>query len=321
MALPTLQRRVRQVVSGMDLAELPTFSVLSRAGIRFDPSKMGLTKLRAALDAAQFHPDVIIVEALRRVLDGDEISARDINAFWHRVEPLVQAGGAFVISHHMKKPSPNGSNHTRHRASGSTDILAGADAALAIQRASKDAFIVEQVKCRDAEEIAPFAVSLEGSDPTGPVTLRYEGTPADFKAQASKSAQAEHDILAFLQAAPEQAARAREILAHLKSRGVSERTGESALRILKADQRVLAGVRGRYSLPGSDPQTNRRAQTPHIDNGCGASAAAPASPSPGSAMQPLRFAVAEPWAGNPEGIFNTPCAPIPPGLDADDDAA
>src|SRR4029079_10878743 len=96
--------------------------------------------LLADLQHSEFDPDVVIVETFRRVLVGDENTAKDVGEFWRAVEPIPRAGKTLIVSHHMKKPQMGGGGTVKHRASGSTDVMSAADDALAFERVTKDAF-------------------------------------------------------------------------------------------------------------------------------------------------------------------------------------
>jgi RecA-family ATPase len=87
----TLRRRVGRLGIGAGFEDYRlTFQALSRVGVRFDGH--GAEDLLRALDATEFDPEVVIVEALRRALDGNENEAKDVSAFWRNVEPIVAAG-------------------------------------------------------------------------------------------------------------------------------------------------------------------------------------------------------------------------------------
>lgn len=244
----TLRRRIKRlgVGAGFEKEALP-FQAMSRVGVRLNDQ--GAANLLRALENSRFDPEVVIVEALRRVLVGSENEARDISEFWRSVEPLRKGEKTLIVSHHMRKPSAAfGSNAPRDRASGSTDILAGADAAFAIARMSGDAVVIECVKSRGAEEASAFVVSLYDEDADGPVEMRYEGSRADFQALGSKVDQAITLVESFLSSAPKGIAERAAILAHLKAHKVAERTGERALDKLKKLGRVLRVGHGLWQL-------------------------------------------------------------------------
>lgn len=168
----TLRRRGKRLAQGAGIVEgeAPSVAFLSRAGVRFDA--YGAGQLLSYLAEQRYKPDVIIVEALRRVLIGDENEAKDMAQFWRNLEPISRQGITCIISHHMSKPPMQGKRAIRHRASGSTDILAGSDASFAIERVQKDTARISGVKARDDVELEPFLVRLDdGGDRQGPVRL------------------------------------------------------------------------------------------------------------------------------------------------------
>ena len=249
----TLKRRIQRLAHGAGLSseQLP-LRTLSRHGAYFDRS--GVLRLLGGLNASGFDPQVVIVETLRRVLPGSENEASDVAALWRSTNPITK-GRTLIISHHMRKPSMMQTSSSRDRASGSTDILAGADTALAIQRVGQDALVVECVKLREAEEPEPFVVSLYDEGPDSPVELRYEGARTQYAADGDKTEQAERAIMLFLQANPDQTAPRDAILEHVTEMGISERTGERALSRMKKAGKVSKLGKSLYQLNAPDPRS------------------------------------------------------------------
>lgn len=308
-----LRRRVKRLAAGMDPdpGSIP-FRALSRRGLRLD--EKGVTRLLMDLKRSGFDPDVVIVETFRRVFVGDENNAHDVADFWRAVDPISRAGKTLIISHHMKKPQAGGRGTVKHRASGSTDVMGAADDALAFERVGKEGFTVEPVKCREAEEAPPFAVSLvepQGSD--GPVILRHEGSPADFRGQASKLTRTEALILAALRADPNGTLGTGSLLGILSPQGVSKRTVERALARLKKSGRILIPEAGVYQLPD-----DRQPPNAYRESVGGDGASPPPSPDTehGTAAKP--FLAVGGGGGDPgdpyDDMFNTPCR-VPPELD------
>jgi AAA domain-containing protein len=251
-----LRRRVRRLGLGLDLQtqDLP-FYALSRAGITFDES--GAKTLLKRLNEGPFEPDVLFVETLRRVMQGNENEAKDVASFWRNVEPIVRAGKTLIVSHHMNKPNPN---HRRlaagqHRVSGSTDILGGADACATLHRGSKDSVIFEWFKSRDADEAVPFVVGItwdDRGDRSGPVTLTFEQsrplTGGGKPQKLSKADQAATVVEGFLAGCPDASVRTADILSHAVAQGCKRKTAENALRGLEAAGRLQRSERGLWQL-------------------------------------------------------------------------
>lgn len=173
-------RRLQQLAKG---AELPLDEDLPLHLVSHPPITMdadGATTLIQELDKLHGGPDVIMTETFRRVLVGAEKEQEDVSRFWAAVEPIFKAGKTTYFSHHMRKPKKANEN-SREMASGSTDILAGADGVIAVTRTKLTAdFELEHIKNRDGDEYqngAPLALSIffprdEAERYTGPVTIQ-----------------------------------------------------------------------------------------------------------------------------------------------------
>jgi RecA-family ATPase len=156
-----LRRRVRRLAEGAGIPlgrEVP-FAAFSRIGFRF--TEYGVGQLQRALERAAFQPEVVIVETLARVLDGDESHNPHIAQFWSRVDALCRAGVSVLVSHHMGKPPTEGVRALRYRARGAVDILAGADVAIAVEGSLANHCRVRVVKNREAKLVDPFTVELK----------------------------------------------------------------------------------------------------------------------------------------------------------------
>lgn len=243
----TLRRRLKRLGMGTGIESTEgRLRTMSRQGIFFDES--GANKLLTIVKSASLAPDVIIVEALRRVLVGSENKAEDIAQFWRNVEPLQRAGITVVISHHFKKPQADGpGSDTRHQASGSTDILAGADAGFGVRPCGeKDDILVECVKLRDAEIARPFGVRFIEHSKDGPVEMR----PVVGAALSATDEQALAHINALLDAAP--TVKSGEIEACLKEKmALARRTVYDVLSRLERAGHLRQPKHGAWARPES----------------------------------------------------------------------
>jgi regulatory protein RepA len=99
----TLVRRVKRIAagSGIELDSVP-FAAMSQQGVRFHAE--AAKNLVANLVPHKFDPEFVIVEALVRVLVGDENEAEDVAQFWRNVIPLTAYNKRTVLfSHHLTK--------------------------------------------------------------------------------------------------------------------------------------------------------------------------------------------------------------------------
>jgi hypothetical protein len=230
MSERNLRRRIKQLGSGAGLnAQALPFRAVSHLNARF--SEGCVEEFLKGLKAEGFDPDVIIVETLRRVLVGNENEAEDVSAFWHNVSPILSAGKSLIISHHMRKPSAMGYDPSRNRASGSTDIMAGADNAFSVARKhGGDAITIECEKSRTAEEPTPFVVSLCDREGEGsPVEMGYEGSTEQHEESVRKEPRAIKLVGDYFSSHHDVDVQTCDVVAALKSEGVSERTAQRAL--------------------------------------------------------------------------------------------
>jgi hypothetical protein len=250
MAEWEVRRRIKRLAvgAGLDAQDLP-FRVASQLGERFEHDKVE-TLLKRLQDTG-FDPDVIIVETLRRVLDGNENEAADVSEFWRSVSPILLEGKTFMVSHHMRKPNTSGwEDPSRHRASGSTDIMGGTDGAFAIKKPGDNRIEVECVKFRAGKTPDPFSIVLcDGEGEDEPITLRYEELE-EAVVPLKELERAIPLIQDYLATASGGKAWTKQIKEHLDTKGVKKRTVERALEECKK-QGLAENVRkGRWKLKG-----------------------------------------------------------------------
>ena len=161
----TTWRRLKRLTMGMGLPQPVELTVLSRGGVLFRDN--GAAEVLAWMSRLKVDPQVIFVDSMRRTLDGNENLQADVSRYWRNLggldrdgkgEPL---GRTFVVVHHMNKPGEF-PQAARHRASGSTDILAGSDASLVVEIERKGYSWISGVKARDAEDAEEFLVHWHG---------------------------------------------------------------------------------------------------------------------------------------------------------------
>jgi len=237
-----LWRRMQRLGMTLGVPDVP-FGALSHHGVRLDAK--GAKRFLRQLQQLGAVPEVLILDALRRVLVGDESMAKDVAEFWRALEVLRDTGMTIVIAHHMRKNSRSG-NEARQRASGSTDILAGADTAYAIHRLPPDTIKVECVKSRAFPEPPAFGVRICDDGPDSPVEMRYvEGIE-----RAGTLGKNDRMALDFIVKQPPPV-RTSAIIRHLVDGGVAERSAERVIpRLVKQGLMRQAG-HGLWELVGA----------------------------------------------------------------------
>jgi hypothetical protein len=244
------RRRIKRLAAGAGFKapDLP-FRLSSQLGERFRDGSTEMLLKR--LKDIGFDPDVIIVETLRRVLVGNENEANDVSGFWSNVSPIMAAGKTLIVSHHMRKPNTSGwEDPSRNRASGSTDILAGADSAFAIRKAGDCRIHIECVKFRAGKMPDPFSIVMcDGEGEDEPITLRYE-EPEDAVVPLKELERAIPLIQEYLTTASGGEAWTKEITEYVVTQGVKERTVERALKECKKRGLAENVRKGRWRLKG-----------------------------------------------------------------------
>lgn len=249
MSETTMRRRVKRLSDGAGLAVGNVdFRVASHCSLRCDEE--GMTALLRSVRWAAFDPDVVIIETMRRVLRGSENSAEDVAAMWRGLDVLTKEGKTVILSHHMRKAKFDSYDPLGNRASGSTDIMAGADTSYAIVRKAKTMNItVTCEKSRDAEEAPPFNIELVAPGSDDPASMEYRGEKQQDPAHPSKLEEAKNVIMGIFTDSSRVYETAK-ILAQAQLGGVmTRRTAESALTALRESGYLTQPKKGFYQVP------------------------------------------------------------------------
>lgn len=112
-------------------------------------------QLTALIQSHKF--TLIMFDSLVRIHTGDENAARDMAGVYSLFKKITQAGAAVLFTHHNRKQQFSRSPSQDMR--GSSDILAGLDCHLAIEK--KDGNLtVTQTKLRQAQELGAFQLHV-----------------------------------------------------------------------------------------------------------------------------------------------------------------
>ena len=246
MSETTFRRRWQQLAHGAGLADVDlSFNLYSQPGIVLN--SQGAHTLLANLERAEFLPDVIVGETIRRLLPGNENEAQDVAQFWRDLTPLLGDSRTLILSHHMSKPNPGYPKPVRDRASGSTDIMAGVDAAFAIQKQSSGLLKVEQVKSRATEEVGAFTVRFACSEQDGPVHLSLVSPPTHL--QPTTNQEDGPDLDALFQDHEDDTVTTGEIIQYCEQHGQPKRTAERTLKKWSEIGHLEKVKRGQWRKP------------------------------------------------------------------------
>lgn len=236
-------RRYKRIMvgAGIQLADVAgRLELYSQESVRLNP--LGVAQLTQQFEVRGFMPDVVILESMRRVIVGQENEASDVAAMWRACNPLVTKGISLFISHHMTKPPIEGHRSVYHRASGSTDLIAGADSAWAIERPDRESNMVRVTGAKTRTTTAPGPLNIQvefREDPTlGPIVIsRVEGLP-----RSTGEGLAMRLVETYIET--HELSRTSDMLALCEVEGLSSDMFERALKLLRDFGRVESPAKG-----------------------------------------------------------------------------
>jgi hypothetical protein len=246
-----MQRRLIQLTSGANLPKNDRrFVSFSYTGLRGNEGSVEM--FLQYLKQLEIDPDVIIIDSLIRVIDGDENSNTDAAAFWRAMRRLSGGKRTIFPMHHISRVNRDGLPR------GASDMLGGVDTGLLVRRKAGGLVLVEPKKARGDREAVPFVVSVASKDRNSPVVLSMaEDQPADRPTP-------EAIIIQHLKAG--HSGERAGIVEAVKQGGFSEDAGDRTLRRLVDGGIVLKGGRGIYILPPEfSNESFRAAETPKRD--------------------------------------------------------
>ncbi len=201
-------------------------------------------KLLERFDGIGWKADVILIDGLRRVLDGEENSSDDINVFWNNTAVLRTEDITIILLHHTNKS--DGEKNIR----GSIDIEAGTDKIFKLTTNGNDVRTITPQKERTGKT-APAALNVRiegGTEETDPLNVVFVGDESgESEEEPGKMRQATNVILAYLGKQPTVEHKTAVVLDYVESQGIRKRTGEAALTNLRATE-MICGKRGYCKL-------------------------------------------------------------------------
>jgi len=209
--------------------------------------------------------DLIVVDTMRRCLNGDEQDSGAVSAFFSGLRAVVAALGnpAVLVLHHFRKQGQNDRTESSERIRGSSDILNAVDHAYIVASKHSGRHRIETVKSRE-RELEPFTVRFDGygrddePEETLPgLMLVREDAVNDV---LDRDAELRRDIIDLLESCPPEGVTRPRVIATLKGPGRSARTIDTAFRhlvtlgVVKSPGRVGGGRAAVWSLAKAPSQ-------------------------------------------------------------------
>jgi RecA-family ATPase len=181
----TKLRLYNQIMGSHDVEDLEIpMQLMSMEAVRFN--EYTAFKLLKAMESWWVLPEVIILDAMRRVMVGDENRAEDVAKFWANINPLTKLGIMIVVLHHANKNSTEFPRDDRDRASGNTDIMAGANAVWMLKKnKGTNTGTLKPLKGRLLPERPEFEFIVKGDpeDENVPIEIFRNSSPTSTKSK------------------------------------------------------------------------------------------------------------------------------------------
>lgn len=129
--------RLKQIARGMDITSNENFKTIFD-----DNSSLIMDKSDSFEQILELKPDIIIIDSLQRVLQGDTNDATNISKVFSNLKKFTMKGGSVFLIHHMTKGS---SEANLEALRGSGDLGAFPRIVLSIKKL-KDTYLMQHVK-------------------------------------------------------------------------------------------------------------------------------------------------------------------------------
>jgi hypothetical protein len=246
-----MDRRLLQVGTGANLRDdARRFRTMSHLGLVVN--EQCISQAQALLEHLDFDPEVIIIDSLCRVIDGDENKAQDVRKFWACLRAWSGGMRTIYVVHHVPKPTELRQSHSPR---GSGDMLGGVDAALFVKRTARDLLAVEHRKARVSREHDPFVISVASRGDDSPVALSCVNRKEGPKPALSTL------IVGFLREREEPQAKRSEVVLIAAMNGHSEQAVDRALKAMVEEKALENDARGSYRL--TSPKDFPREESPN----------------------------------------------------------
>ena len=165
-----LQKRFRQI--GIN-SEHPIYYLNQSAQDFFIEEDKSFKILKDMV--AEKNIKLVVFDSLVRIHKGDENEARSISSVMNKFKQITNVGANVIFIHHHRK-EPAGRRKSGNSLRGSSDILAGVDALLIVEKTDDEkSLTINQAKLRQDQALEPFEVSIQVNETDKAMKLLYTG--------------------------------------------------------------------------------------------------------------------------------------------------
>jgi len=165
----TIKDRLKKLLKGLNIKEENLqMGFLISSGMKLDKIKKG-GKLEKMI--INFKPNLIIVDSMVRVFDGEENSSSDVKKIFDKIKPLIEHDTSWLLLHHTRKTN---TIKVKDDLRGSSDFGAFADIILMINKVEKNAYTLNQPKNRLQQATEPIKINVVDTNDGG-LKIIYSG--------------------------------------------------------------------------------------------------------------------------------------------------
>ena len=246
--------RLTRMVESMGMIRQQLGGRLAVLNARGIPNLLEQDGFRSHIDAQDY--DVIILDPLYKLLDGDENSAEAMKPTLAQVDAICEKTGAsVVVAHHNPKGAP-GDRQPIDRGAGSGVLARDYDAAIYLSPHQDDSLLVVETVARCYPPQEPFSVEWAGGHCRVSEIEPRVKTSSDVGKQKTKARVTDEQALAIVATAPMPKT---AFLESLKDLGASVRGAKAVLESLVLSRRLVEWPEPRFQgrkLIGTPGQIN-----------------------------------------------------------------
>jgi RecA-family ATPase len=196
-----------------------------------------LIKLDRAI--AKFKPDMIVIDSIAKVFDGDERNEKDVARIFDVVKPLINKYGVSIIFiHHARKIDKKYGASGLDDISGSREFGAMADTTIYIQSFGQNKFLLKQTKNRYGVLTEDINFEVDGDDEQ--INVTYLGTRKENVEKAKyKKEKIKPILLKWITDNPQKSYRTKEIVDAMKKENFKDTNIRDAIKLLVKKDKVL----------------------------------------------------------------------------------
>lgn len=196
--------------------------------------------------------NMIVIDSIAKVFDGDERSERDVARIFDIVKPVIEKHKIAVVFIHHSRKLPRGQKSGRMEdIAGSREFAAMPESMIYLQSISDKKFLMKQTKLRNGKKFESVNFSVKRNDKK--LSITFEGTVGDsVKKHRQKIAEVvKAKILDLMINNPQEEYKSAILVKAMKEQGWKETNIRAGLKLLVDDDILASKLYGKYTFLGA----------------------------------------------------------------------